>query len=123
MPPQTERLQKYLARSGVASRRKAERLIAEVRVKVNGKVISRPGTQVDPRRDTVVVDGVMEAVTDMEFIEKVVRANMEKQGLDPDVYMEKRMDYYRRSEGKDNAVKIFKIKTTDMQGKTAKTHN
>jgi hypothetical protein len=69
---------------------------------------------------SVVVDGEMEQVEDMASIEAVVRANMEKQGLNPDEYMEKRMAYYKRSEGKPSALKIFKIKTTDMQGKTAK---
>lgn len=72
---------------------------------------------------SVVVDGVMEEITDLEEIEKVVRANVEKQGLDPDEYTPKRMDYYKKAQGKPNALKIFRIKTTDMQGKTAKSHN
>jgi 23S rRNA pseudouridine2605 synthase len=52
-----ERLQKFLARAGLASRRKAEELIAQGRVVVNGKVVREPGTKVDGDRDTVVVDG------------------------------------------------------------------
>jgi 23S rRNA pseudouridine2605 synthase len=52
-----ERLQKFLAGAGVASRRKAEALIAEGRVQVNGRVVRQPGTKVDPGRDLVVVDG------------------------------------------------------------------
>ena len=53
----TERLQKFLAGAGVASRRKAEELVAAGRVSVNGQVVREMGTRVDPSRDLVVVDG------------------------------------------------------------------
>ena len=53
----TERLQKFLAGAGVASRRKAEEMIAAGRVKVNNAVAKEPGTKVDPARDLVTVDG------------------------------------------------------------------
>src|SRR5579859_4795451 len=53
----TERLQKILARAGVASRRAAEGLITEGRVRVNGRVVSELGRKADPRRDRVEVDG------------------------------------------------------------------
>src|SRR5918912_754879 len=52
-----ERLQKYLARAGVASRRKAEALIAEGRVTVDNVRVTELGTKVDPERDLVAVDG------------------------------------------------------------------
>ncbi len=52
-----ERLQKVLARAGVASRRKAEELIVAGRVKVGGRVVRELGTKVDPQRDRVEVDG------------------------------------------------------------------
>ncbi|HWP28755.1 MAG TPA: pseudouridine synthase [Chloroflexota bacterium] len=52
-----ERLQKVLAEAGVASRRAAERLIAEGRVAVNGVVVRTLGARVDPGRDVVTVDG------------------------------------------------------------------
>lgn len=51
------RLQKFLANAGVASRRKAEALISEGRVKVNGRVITELGTRIDDARDVVMVDG------------------------------------------------------------------
>lgn len=51
------RLQKFLARAGVASRRHAETLIAEGRVAVNGTVVSEMGAKVDPSGDTVTLDG------------------------------------------------------------------
>ena len=50
------RIQRALARAGVASRRRAEELIAAGRVTVNGTV-ARTGQSVDPRRDTIAVDG------------------------------------------------------------------
>ena len=52
-----ERLQKVIARAGVASRRKAEELILQGRVSVNGNVILELGTKVDAERDHVKVDG------------------------------------------------------------------
>jgi 23S rRNA pseudouridine2605 synthase len=51
------RLQKLLARAGVASRRAAEELIREGRVRVNGKTVTTLGTTVDPDDDVVSVDG------------------------------------------------------------------
>ncbi|GAB4262214.1 MAG: pseudouridine synthase [Deferrisomatales bacterium] len=53
----TERLQKLLARRGVASRREAERWILDGRVRVNGEVVRELGTKVDPQTDRVEVDG------------------------------------------------------------------
>jgi len=52
-----ERLQKFLASGGIASRRKAEALITAGRVKVNERVVTELGTRVDPDRDLVTVDG------------------------------------------------------------------
>lgn len=52
----TERLQKLMARAGVASRRKSEELIADGRVRVNGTV-ARIGESADPDRDRIEVDG------------------------------------------------------------------
>jgi 23S rRNA pseudouridine2605 synthase len=51
------RLQKLIAGTGIASRRKAEEMIAAGRVTVNGKVVTELGTKVDPGRDHVKVDG------------------------------------------------------------------
>jgi len=52
-----ERLQKILASAGVASRRKAELIITEGRVTVNGKVVTELGTKADFERDHIKVDG------------------------------------------------------------------
>lgn len=52
-----ERLQKVLARAGVASRRAAEEMIRQGRVSVNGRVVTEVGTKVRPDLDVVAVDG------------------------------------------------------------------
>ncbi|MCM3093087.1 MULTISPECIES: 23S rRNA pseudouridine(2605) synthase RluB [unclassified Cytobacillus] len=52
-----ERLQKVIAHAGVASRRKAEELMAEGRVKVNGKTVKELGVKVSPS-DRIEVDGI-----------------------------------------------------------------
>ena len=52
-----ERLQKVLARAGIASRRASEGLIEAGRVRVNGRVVTELGTKVDPHKDRVEVDG------------------------------------------------------------------
>jgi len=52
-----ERLQKLIAQAGLASRRKAEVMIKEGRVRVNGRVVSELGTKADPRKDRIDVDG------------------------------------------------------------------
>ena len=56
--PHTMRLQRFLARAGVASRRGAEALMTAGRVTVNGVVASELGTKVDTDVDIVEVDGV-----------------------------------------------------------------
>jgi pseudouridine synthase len=52
-----ERLQKYLAHAGIASRRHAEELIAEGAVTINGQVVREPGSRIHPDADEVRVHG------------------------------------------------------------------
>lgn len=61
-----ERLQKFLANQGIASRRKAEEYILQGKVKVNGKVVTELGTKIDPQKDKI------------EFEEKVVNKDIKK---------------------------------------------
>ncbi len=48
------RLQKYIADCGITSRRKAEELIKQGKIKVNGKVITELGTKINPKEDIVL---------------------------------------------------------------------
>lgn len=52
-----ERLQKYMASCGIASRRKCEDIILDGRVMVNGAIVNKLGFKVDISKDTVKVDG------------------------------------------------------------------
>lgn len=52
-----ERLQKVLAKAGIASRRRSDEIIAAGRVKVNGTVVTEMGTKVDWTKDLIEVDG------------------------------------------------------------------
>jgi 23S rRNA pseudouridine2605 synthase len=54
--PETMRIQRALARAGIASRRRAEELVAAGRVRINGAV-AETGQSVNPSRDTITVDG------------------------------------------------------------------
>jgi len=56
-PAKLDRLQKILAQAGVASRRKAEELIEQGRVQVNGKIVTELGSKADAARDHIRVDG------------------------------------------------------------------
>ena len=62
------RLQKFIADAGVTSRRKAENLILEGRVKINGCVVSKLGVKVHPHEDAVCVD---EKIVDLTTVEKI----------------------------------------------------
>src|SRR5947209_5941777 len=55
--PASERLERFLAPAGVASRRHAEELIAAGRVQINGITVTTQGTRINPTQDRVSVDG------------------------------------------------------------------
>lgn len=52
-----ERLQKIIAHAGIASRRKAEQIILDGRVRVNGKIVREMGAKADSQTDKIEVDG------------------------------------------------------------------
>lgn len=58
------RLNKYIASSGVASRRGADALIAQGRVTVNGRAVDTVGMDINPDTDTVAVDGTLLSLSD-----------------------------------------------------------
>ena len=51
------RLNHYLAKAGVASRRKSDLLISEGRISVNGKIVSELGVKIDENSDLIALDG------------------------------------------------------------------
>ncbi|NTV99568.1 MAG: rRNA pseudouridine synthase [Chlorobiaceae bacterium] len=55
------RINRFIAMSGIASRRAADQLVTQGRVMVNGKVITTPGVRIDPGHDEVIVDGKLYA--------------------------------------------------------------
>ncbi|HEX9750560.1 MAG TPA: pseudouridine synthase [candidate division Zixibacteria bacterium] len=65
-----ERLNRFLSRSGIGSRRKADDLIAAGRIALNGIPVERPGVLVDPLADRVTIDGrrVTPAINDTVWI-------------------------------------------------------
>ncbi|HKV57200.1 MAG TPA: pseudouridine synthase [Ktedonobacteraceae bacterium] len=66
-PLEGERLARYLAHAGIASRRHAEILIEAGRVRVNGQVVKTQGARIDPQHDSITVDG-----QPVKFTEKLV---------------------------------------------------
>ena len=51
------RIQKFLSEVGICSRRKAEELILQGKIKVNGKIINELGTKINPDKDIIEYDG------------------------------------------------------------------
>ena len=64
-----ERLQKFLANQGISSRRKAEQYILEGKVKVNGKVVTEPGTKINTEIDKIEFN---EKLVDLQYAMNVV---------------------------------------------------
>src|SRR5215471_4944054 len=68
-----ERLQKIIARAGIASRRHAEQLIVSGQVRVNGSVVTELGTKADPEVDRIEAAGRV-----VKFSERTVYLAMNK---------------------------------------------
>ena len=71
------------------------------------------------RWSSVVIDGELTMVEDLDTIRRVVEANMLKMGLKAsDVYVEKRMRYYEQALKNPDGLRIMKLITGHMGGKT-----
>ena len=92
-----ERLQKYLANSGVASRRKCEELILQGKVEVNGKVVTELGTKINPEKDIVKFDG-----KEVKQVKKMVYILLNK----PIGYVTTADDQF----GRDTVLDLVKVK-------------
>lgn len=92
-----ERLQKYLANNGIASRRKCEELISQGRVKVNDKVVTELGTKIDLNQDIVKFDG-----KEVKPIKKMVYILLNK----PIGYVTTADDQF----GRDTVLDLVKVK-------------
>lgn len=62
------RLQVFLSRNGVCSRRKAFDVIMEGRVSINGQPVAEPSTPVDPQKDKISVDGKVVAAKAYTYV-------------------------------------------------------
>ena len=92
-----ERLQKYLANNGIASRRKCEELISQGKVKVNDKVVTELGTKIDLDQDIVKFDG-----KEVKPIKKMVYILLNK----PIGYVTTADDQF----GRDTVLDLVKVK-------------
>ena len=92
-----ERLQKYLAQCGVASRRKCEELILQGRVQVNGVTVTEIGTKINPEKDKIKFDG-----KDIKQAKKLVYILLNK----PIGYVTTADDQF----GRDTVLDLVKVK-------------
>ena len=92
-----ERLQKYLAQCGVASRRKCEELVLQGRVQVNGVTVTELGTKINPEKDKIKFDG-----KDIKQAQKLVYILLNK----PIGYVTTADDQF----GRDTVLDLVKVK-------------
>ena len=92
-----ERLQKYLAQCGIASRRKCEELILQGRVQVNGVTVTELGTKINPEKDKIKFDG-----KDIKQAQKLVYILLNK----PIGYVTTADDQF----GRDTVLDLVKVK-------------
>ena len=92
-----ERLQKYLAQCGVASRRKCEELILQGNVQVNGVTVTELGTKINPEKDKIKFDG-----KDIKQSQKLVYILLNK----PIGYVTTADDQF----GRDTVLDLVKVK-------------
>lgn len=92
-----ERLQKYLAECGVASRRKCEEYILQGKVKINNKIITELGTKINPEKDKVTFE----------------RKEVKKENKKVYILLNKPIGYVTTAEeqfGRDKVLDLVKVK-------------
>lgn len=62
-----ERIQKYLARCGISSRRDSEKLLIDGLIKINGKTVKEPGFKISPNTDIVEISGEILKPPDLQY--------------------------------------------------------
>ncbi|RMF94744.1 MAG: hypothetical protein D6734_07050 [Candidatus Schekmanbacteria bacterium] len=70
---------------------------------------------------SVVIDGEITIVDNLDEIELVVKENIRKVGLKDEGYLEKRMEMYRKNINNPKSLKILRIDTSNIGGKKMKT--
>lgn len=73
------------------------------------------------RWSSVVLEGELADVTDLSEIELMVRANITKIGLDPEAYLARRMEFYRKNLDNPRALKSFKLQHCSITGRSMAT--
>ncbi len=71
---------------------------------------------------SAVIDGVLEPVTEERGIEDVIRANMKKQNISDESYLQKRIHFYKKAAANSSALKIFKLTPSAVSGKKMHRH-
>ena len=92
-----ERLQKYLAECGIASRRKCEEYIIQGKVQVNGKTITELGVKVNPEKDKITFEG----------------KNVKQEERKPYILLNKPIGYVTTSDeqfGRDKVLDLVKVR-------------
>ncbi len=89
-----ERLQKFLAEAGIASRRKCEEYILQGKVKVNGEVVTTLGTKINPEKDKV------------EYAGKIVKNNKEEYTY---ILLNKPIDYVTTAKDQFNRPTVLDL--------------
>ena len=92
-----ERLQKYLANCGIASRRKCEEYILQGKVQVNGKIVTELGTKINSEKDVIKFDG-----KDVREVKKLIYILLNK----PIGYVTTSNDQF----GRDTVLDLVKVK-------------
>ncbi len=109
------RLHKYLADAGICSRRKAELLIAERNIRVNGILVVEQGTKIDPTTDVIeIIDGTGSA--------KVIQPTTAEEKKNIYIALHKPIDYISSASNEQGASVLELITAANYVGKEPKEY-